>query len=169
MPFAILSLAAAVIMTAPVGQSPGPAPSGDPFAGYSGAWACEGRFVDSGRTVASEVAFESVAPGLMVKLHRDLPPGQYLSRELWASAPGGKFSSAIASRGGLRVFDSSGPADGSLTWHRAEQETGREERFVYALADDRLTIEWWRSREGELRLGDRLECRRVGGGETPSA
>jgi len=69
---------------------------------------------------------------------------------------------AISDRySGMRWFESPGWAGNTLTWTRWDHGVAAEQ-FSYELRADALQIRWSVARDGNMKPGDTLLCRRAG-------
>ena len=135
-----------------------------PLTNFEGHWRCEGRFIASGKPIASELVMTAdSASGVFLVRHDDTAPMPYHSIEVWTVDPDGRgLHAAVSDRfSGLRVFRSPPVQDGVLTFSRPQGEPAQEE-FRYTLKSSReLQIDWSiAGREQPLRLGDTLSCAR---------
>jgi hypothetical protein len=139
----------------------------DPFRDYAdllGHWACHGVFPASGKTINSNIRFETDLGGTaLVKHHDDTAPSAlYHAIEAWGyDAKAGHYNATILDNfGGARIFTSTGWSNEGLVWISAP-EVKPAQRFVYVrLALNRLRIDWQVERKGELVVGDTLTCER---------
>jgi hypothetical protein len=60
---------------------------------------------------------------------------------------------------GMRWFESPGWVGKTLTWTRWDHGVAAEQ-FAYELGTDTLQVQWSVAREGAMKLGDTLMCRR---------
>ena len=122
-----------------------------------GRWTCSGRFVRSGRPIASTIEIKaSGVDGTLLVHHVDRPPDNYRSIELWS--PGDvKGQATIADKSGMRWFNVSRLA-GALVLDRSDT-AGPIERFAYTIVGGNLKVDWsHRDRAGLLVAGDTLLC-----------
>jgi hypothetical protein len=137
----------------------------DAMAYFAGRWRCSGHFEPSMKPLASMMEFSAdLDADIMIKHHRDQPPGQYVADEFWGYARGaGVFRATIAdTSNGVRWYVSRGWEGDKWIWSRERVSGEPPERFDYTkVSDDRMQVEWWRSRAGApLAVGDMLTCDR---------
>lgn len=128
-----------------------------------GAWDCAGRFVSSGKPIASTIRFNfDVGGKVLVKHHDDKPPNGYHAIEDWVAKRDGGYAAAIVDGySGVREFDATGWKHDSLTWQSGAGITPGQ-RFIYTrLGDDSFRVDWEVSRDGKSwKTGDTLTCKR---------
>lgn len=125
----------------------------------AGTWQCSGKFVRSGRPIASAIRIELGGPArtLLVR-HDDRAPNDYHALELW-SFGGGTGRATIADGTDMRWFDLVATST-TVTLDRKDAK-GAVESFAYKLVDDHLAVEWrHRDATGALVVGDTLDCSR---------
>ena len=135
-----------------------------PFADLLGHWTCNGVFPASGKTITSELRFESDLGGKALLKHHDdtSPPALYHAIEAWGyDAKANRYNATILDNfGGARMFSSEGWTKDSLVWTSAP-ELQPAQRFVYArLGQRQLRIDWEVERKGAWVVGDTLTCKR---------
>jgi hypothetical protein len=133
------------------------------FEGFTGQWACTGHFA-SGKSIASQMSFESAMQGAgLVKHHDDLPPGSYHAVEVWGlPTKDGRFNMVVLDNfGGTRHFVSDGWHGATLAW-TGDAQVIPAQRFVYTRLDaTRFRVDWEVSRDGKpFAMGDTLTCTR---------
>jgi hypothetical protein len=150
------ALFAAVILTGAVS-----AQAAD-LAQFVGHWSCKGTF-SNGTPIAGELSIGAdTASGALIVHHDDVAPGAYHSLEVWMpnkSGPG--FRAAISDKfSGMRWLDSVGWSGNTLTWVRTENGVPAEQ-FAYEFKADAMQVQWSIAKEGAMKVGDTLTCRRA--------
>ena len=129
-----------------------------------GRWHCDGVFPASGKTIASNIRFDTELGGAgVLKHHDDIAPNTYRAVEAWTyDAKAKLFNAAIVDNfGGARRFSSTGWEGDTLTWTSAP-EVQPAQKFVYVrAADGALRVDWQVTRGGNLVVGDTLTCKRA--------
>lgn len=139
----------------------------DPFHDYAvllGHWTCHGVFPASGKTIDSELRFESDLGGKALLKHHDdtSKPALYHAVEAWGyDAKAGRYRATILDNfGGARIFSSEGWTPQGLVW-TSSPDVQPAQRFVYVrMAQHRLRIDWQVERQGAFVVGDTLTCER---------
>lgn len=98
-----------------------------------GAWDCAGRFVPSGKPIASTIRFNfDVGGKVLVKHHDDKPPKGYHAIEDWVAKRDGGYAAAIVDGySGVREFDATGWKHDSLTWQSGAGIHARSEVHLH--------------------------------------
>lgn len=153
-----LSLFATTALATPIEQP------FQPFADLLGHWTCNGVFPASGKTITSELRFDSDLGGKALLKHHDdtSPPSLYHAVEAWGyDAKANRYNATILDNfGGTRLFSSEGWTKEGLAWTSAT-EVKPTQRFVYVrLGKDRLRVDWEVERNGAWVVGDTLTCER---------
>jgi hypothetical protein len=130
---------------------------------FVGQWSCSGQFAN-GAPIAGEIAVKiDTLSGALIVHHDDAKPGAYHSLEVWSAGKTGAGFKASISDGfsGMRWFESKGWQGDTLTWVRADGTAGSEQ-FAYTLtAAGDLQIIWSVMRDGTMKVGDSLSCKRL--------
>ncbi len=142
-------------------------PADQPFQSFAdllGHWTCSGVFPASGKTMTSELRFDSDLGGkAMLKHHDDTsPPSLYHAVEAWGyDAKSGRYNATILDNfGGARMFSSEGWTKDGLVWTSAP-EVQPAQRFIYVRqGQERLRVDWEVERKGAWVVGDTLTCER---------
>lgn len=134
------------------------------FADLPGEWTCHGVFPASGKTIESTLHFERDLAGKALLKHHDdtSPPAMYHAVEAWGyDAKASRYNATILDNfGGARIFSSEGWRDGRLIWTSAP-EVKPAQRFSYIrVTPERLRIDWEVERNGNMVVGDTLNCER---------
>ena len=148
-----------------VGTAPIPAYSqeSNALAKFIGGWSCRGNFTSNGAPIAADLSIQlDERSGALILRHDDVPPGAYHALEIWMMNKGGVGArAAIADKySGMRWFESPGWVGNTLTWTRIEAGIAAEQ-FAYEFRGDALQVQWSIVRNGAMKLGDTLLCRRA--------
>jgi hypothetical protein len=138
------------------------APSVGDLGGFAGHWACKGHFESNGAAIAGEITIETdERSSALIVHHDDVAPGAYHALEIWMPNKSGTgLRAAISDKySGMRWFESPGWVGKTLTWTRWDQGAAAEQ-FAYELRADGLQVQWSVARDGVMKLGDALLCRR---------
>lgn len=133
------------------------------LAKFVGNWSCKGNFTSNGAPIAADVTIQpDEHSGALIVRHDDLPPGAYHALEIWmVNRTGTGARAAISDKySGMRWFESSGWVGSILTWMRLENGIAAEQ-FAYEFKGDKMQIDWSIARNGAMKLGDTLLCRRA--------
>ena len=153
----------AIIMLIGAAAAPASAQAGELLARFAGTWSCKGSFASNGAPIAADVSMQSdERSGALIVRHDDIPPGAYHALEVWTANKSGTGARAAISDkySGMRWFESPGWVGSTLTWTRLENGLAAEQ-FAYEFKGDTLQVTWSIMRDGAMRLGDTLACRRI--------
>lgn len=142
---------------------PGTAQGSEGLARFVGNWSCKGNFTLNGAPIAADLAIQSdERSGALIVRHDDVPPGAYHALEIWMPNKAGTGARAAISDhySGMRWFESPGWLGSTLTWTRLENREAAEQ-FAYEFKGDTMQVAWSRVRDGGMKLGDTLLCRRT--------
>lgn len=135
---------------------------GADLASFVGHWSCSGSF-SNGTPIAGELSIESDAPsGALIVRHDDVAPGAYHALEVWMPNKSGTgLRAAISDKySGMRWLESVGWSGNALTWVRMENGAPAEQ-FAYEFKADALQVQWSVVKDGAMKVGDTLTCRRA--------
>lgn len=138
------------------------APSVGDLAGFTGHWMCKGHFESNGAAIAGALSIEAdERSGAVVVHHDDVAPGAYHALEIWMpNTAGTGLRAAISDKySGMRWFDSPGWVGKTLTWTRWDKGVAAEQ-FAYELGTGTMQVQWSVARDGAMKLGDTLMCKR---------
>jgi hypothetical protein len=160
-----LALATLLLAGAASAATPPEAPFHD-YADLIGHWSCHGVFPANGKTIDSELRFESDLGGKALLKHHDdtSAPALYHAVEAWGyDAKSNRYNATILDNfGGARLFSSTGWAGDTLLWTSAP-EIQPAQRFRYIrLPLGKLRIDWEVEKQGAMVVGDTLTCERKG-------
>jgi len=132
-----------------------------PFQFLNGHWACRGKFVRSGKEIASDLVFENALDNSWVLLHQDdKPPFNYhaLYEWGWDKKEERYLSPVQDSLGGFRIFFSKGWEDQFLTWET--EKITPPQRFSYKkLSQGEIEITYSVKGEANWDPIDSLDCK----------
>jgi hypothetical protein len=132
---------------------------------FTGSWDCSGTFPASGRAISSTLHFEEDLAGHGLTMTQDdKPPNAYHAAALWGPSADGKSLIVVIEdvTGSVRRFASSGWQNGELTL-QSDEQVAPPQQFVYdRLSDNSMRVTWKAERNGEYRVGDVLNCTRIG-------
>jgi hypothetical protein len=135
----------------------------DALAKFIGNWSCKGNFTSNSAPIAANLSIQhDERSGAWIVRHDDVPPGAYHALEIWMMNKTGTGARAAISDkySGMRWFESPGWAGNTLTWKRLENGIAAEQ-FAYELKGDNMQVDWSIARNGAMKLGDTLLCRRA--------
>jgi hypothetical protein len=148
-----------------IALTPAYAQESNVLAKFIGNWSCKGNFTSNGAPIAGDLSIQQdERSGALIVRHDDTPPGAYHALEIWMANKGGNGARAAISDkySGMRWFESPGWVGNGVTWTRFEGGIAAEQ-FAYEFRGDAMQVQWSIARNGAMKLGDTLLCRRVQG------
>jgi hypothetical protein len=133
------------------------------LAKFVGNWSCKGNFTSNGAPIAADLSIQAdERSGALIVRHDDVPPGAYHALEIWMMNKTGTGARAAISDkySGMRWFESPGWVGSILTWTRLENGIAAEQ-FAYEFKGGNMQVDWSIARDGAMKLGDTLLCRRA--------
>ena len=133
------------------------------LAKFVGTWSCHGHFTSNGAPIAADLSIQpDERSGALIVRHDDVPPGAYHALEIWMENKTGTGARATISDkySGMRWFESQGLVGSLLTWTRLENGIAAEQ-FAYEFKGDKMQVDWSIVRNGAMKVGDTLLCRRA--------
>jgi hypothetical protein len=130
---------------------------------FVGNWSCKGNFTSNGAPIAADLSIQpDERSGALIVRHDDVPPGAYHALEIWmVNKTGSGARAAISDKySGMRWFESPGWVGSILTWTRLENGIAAEQ-FVYEFKGGNMQVDWSTVRDGAMKLGDTILCRRT--------
>jgi hypothetical protein len=143
--------------------TPASAQDSGALAKFVGIWSCKGNFTSNGAPIAADLSIQpDERSGALIVRHDDVPPGAYHALEIWMVNKTGTGARAAVSDkySGMRWFESPGWAGSILTWTRLENGIAAEQ-FAYEFKGGNMQVDWSIARNGAMKLGDTLLCRRA--------
>jgi hypothetical protein len=135
----------------------------DAIAKFVGNWSCKGNFASNGAPIAADLSIQpDERSGALIVRHDDVAPGAYHALEIWmVNKTGTGARAAISDKySGMRWFESPGWVGSILTWTRFENGIAAEQ-FAYEFKGDNMQVDWSVARNGAMKVGDTLLCRRA--------
>jgi hypothetical protein len=167
MVLALLFLSSTNVHLAQTANDSGAAEAKELFTTLAGSWSCEGKF-SSGKPIASDLQFTPRLEGRALQYeHHDRPPNNFVATALWGPDASNSQLVSVGFAG-----DATALAPVLLTAKKWTAQSVTLEaqaltsppfapnRFTYRLEKSKLTITWEVQRDGDWRVGDRLECSR---------
>ncbi len=133
------------------------------LAKFVGNWSCKGNFTSNGAPIAADVTIQpDERSGALIVRHDDVPPGAYHALEIWMvnRSDAGARAAISDKYSGMRWFESRGWEGRTLTWTRLDNAIAAEQ-FTYEFKGDNMQVDWSISKNGVMKLGDTILCRRA--------